>query len=484
MKLSNTYSMLGEVFFQETLPVPVKKPQVILWNSSLAEQLSISGELSSDPIALAHFFSGNKLLPGSEPIATAYAGHQFGSFVPQLGDGRAHLLGDVLDLNGKRWDIQLKGSGRTKFSRRGDGRCAIGPALREFIMSEAMHALGVPTTRCLAVVTTGEPVFRDSALPGAIVTRVASSHLRVGTFQFFAAQGNHQALKSLADFTIERHFPELKEAGANQYFLLLDRVIERQVRLVVEWMRIGFIHGVLNTDNTALSGETIDYGPCAMMGIYDPQTVYSSIDTFGRYAFGKQPEIIQWNMARLAECLLPLINTDQDKAIEQVGPMIAAFTDRFMQAYMDMLGKKFGLLTVKQHDQKMVVSFLDQLKKRSLDYTVTFDLLTKSLTSAAAASQLRNELGEYFDLWQKRITEQQAAAQEVEKKMRQYNPLIIPRNHHVEAVLQECTQSGQVTSAEKFLGVLSSPYAEVAQTFRYQDPPIHGDENYQTFCGT
>jgi uncharacterized protein YdiU (UPF0061 family) len=351
-------------------------------------------------------------------------------------------------------------------------------------MSEALKALGVPTTRCLAVVTTGETVFRETPLPGAVVTRVASSHLRIGTFQFFAARNDHQALKSLCNYTIERHYPELQEEGPNQYVPFIHKVIERQIQLVVEWMRIGFIHGVMNTDNTSLCGETIDYGPCAMMGIYDPQTVYSSIDTMGRYAFGNQPEILQWNLARFAECLLPLINADRNKAIDQVRPVIAEFPDRFEKEYMKMMGKKLGLTLIKQEDQKLIVSVLNRLKDRRLDYTVTFDLLTKSLMSEAAASQMNKELGECFDLWQKRLSEQPAVSQKVQELMRQHNPVVIPRNHHVEKVIQACEQTGKATLAEKFLQVLRSPYEELAQTSEYQDPPSDGDENYKTFCGT
>ena len=351
-------------------------------------------------------------------------------------------------------------------------------------MSEALHALGVPTTRCLAVVTTGEPVFRETPLPGAVVTRVASSHLRIGTFEFFAARGDHQALKTLCNYTIERHYPELQEEGQNPYVSLLNMIIERQIQLVVEWMRIGFIHGVMNTDNTSLSGETIDYGPCAMMGIYDPQTVYSSIDTMGRYAFGNQPAILQWNTAGFAECLLPLINADRNKAVDQVGPVIAEFPDRFEKQYMKMMGKKLGLTPFKQEDQKLIVSILNRLKDRRLDYTVTFDLLTKSLMSDAAASQVNNELEGYFDLWQKQLGEQHAVSQKVQELMRQHNPVVIPRNHHVEAVIQECEQTGKATLAEKFLQVLRSPYEELAQTSEYQDPPSDGDKDYQTFCGT
>jgi len=484
MNFSNSYASLDEVFYERTRPTPVQDPQLFLWNSSLAERLMIPNELKHDSVALAHAFSGNSNIPGSESVATVYAGHQFGSFVPQLGDGRAHLLGEVLDQLGQRWDIQLKGSGRTSFSRGGDGRCALGPAVREFIMSEAMKALGIPTTCCLAVVTTGEPVFRETPLPGAVVTRVASSHLRIGTFEFFAARGDHQALKTLCSYTIERHYPELQEEGRNPYILLINKVIERQIQLVVEWMRVGFIHGVMNTDNTSLSGETIDYGPCAMMGIYDPQTVYSSIDRMGRYAFGNQPDILQWNLARFAECLLSLINADRTKAVDQVGPVIAEFPDRFEKEYMKMMGKKLGLTLIKQEDQKLIVSVLNRLKDRRLDYTVTFDLLTKSLMSEAAASQMNKELGECFDLWQKRLSEQPAVSQKVQELMRQHNPVVIPRNHHVEKVIQACEQTGKATLAEKFLQVLRSPYEELAETSEYQDPPSDGDENYKTFCGT
>jgi uncharacterized protein YdiU (UPF0061 family) len=347
-----------------------------------------------------------------------------------------------------------------------------------------MKALGVPTTRCLAVVTTGETVFRETPLPGAVVTRVASSHLRIGTFQFFAARNDHQALKSLCNYTIERHYPELQEEGPNQYVPFLNKVIERQIQLVVEWMRIGFIHGVMNTDNTSLCGETIDYGPCAMMGIYDPQTVYSSIDTMGRYAFGNQPEILQWNLARFAECLLPLIDADRNKAVDQVEPAIAEFPDRFEKAFMKMMAKKLGLTFFKQEDQNLIVSVLNRLKDRSLDYTVTFDLLTKSLMSEAAASQMKIELEECFDLWQRRLSEQHVVSQKVQELMRQHNPVVIPRNHHVEEVIQACEQTGKATLAEKFLQVLRAPYEELVQTSEYQDPPSDGDKDYQTFCGT
>ncbi len=484
MNFSNSYASLDEIFYERTQPIPVKSPQLFLWNSDLAEQLMIPNDLKHDPVALAQAFSGNSTMPGSDPVATVYAGHQFGSFVYQLGDGRAHLLGEVLDQYGQRWDIQLKGSGRTSFSRGGDGRCALGPAVREFIMSEAMNALGVPTTRCLAVVTTGEPVFRETPLPGAVVTRVASSHLRIGTFQYFAARGDREALKTLCNYTINRHYPELQNEGQNPYLSLLDKFIEKQIQLVVEWMRVGFIHGVMNTDNTSLSGETIDYGPCAMMGIYDPKTVYSSIDMMGRYAFGNQPDILHWNLARFAECLLPLIDADGNKAVDQVRPYIAEFPGRFEKKYMKMMAKKLGLTSYRQEDQKLIVSVLNRLKDQRLDYTVTFDLLTRSLSSESAASQMQNELGECFDLWQKRFSEQPSVTQNAKELMRQHNPVVIPRNHHVEKVIKACEQTGKARSAEMFLEVLRSPYKEIEQTSGYQDPPSDGDRDYKTFCGT
>ncbi|MGD8291976.1 MAG: YdiU family protein [Desulfobacterales bacterium] len=484
MNFSNSYASLDEIFYERIRPTHFPDPKLFLWNSSLAEQLMIPDELKNDSAALAQAFSGNSIMSGSDPIATVYAGHQFGSFVPQLGDGRAHLLGEVLDQFGKRWDIQLKGSGRTSFSRGGDGRCALGPAVREFIMSEAMNAMRVPTTRCLAVVTTGEPVFRETTLPGAVVTRVASSHIRIGTFQFFAARGDHQSLKTLCNYTIERHYPELQKEGENQYVSLIKKVADRQIQLVVEWMRVGFIHGVMNTDNTSLSGETIDYGPCAMMGIYDPQTTYSSIDRMGRYAFGNQPDVLQWNLARFAECLLPLIDADVNRAVDKVKPAISEFSDRFEKEYMKMMGKKLGLSSIHQEDHKLVFSVLNRLKDKSLDYTVTFDLLTKSLMSGAAAIQMQNQLGECFVQWQQRVDQQQTDYQQIQELMRRHNPVVIPRNHHVEKVIQSCEQTGKATSAEEFLQVLRSPYEEQAQTSEYQDPPIDGDKNYKTYCGT
>ena len=484
MNFSNTYIKLGNHFYEKSKPTPVQEPRLFLWNSELAEQLNVSEDLLMDPAALAQVFSGNQMLTGAEPIAIAYAGHQFGGFNPQLGDGRAHLLGEVIDQVGKRWDVQLKGSGPTEFSRGGDGRCAIGPAVREFIMSEAMKALGVPTTQCLAVVTTGESVYREGPVPGAVVTRIASSHLRVGTFQFFAARGDHDSLKALCDYTIEHHFPELKGEKENQTILLLEKVIEKQIQLIVAWMRVGFIHGVMNTDNTAISGDTIDFGPCAMMGVCDPKTVYSSIDRNGRYAFGNQPNIAQWNMARFAECLLCLIDEEDTQAIEQIKSMITDFFNQFNLEYRQMMGKKFGVLSPQEEDDQLLSSLLEQFTVQELDYTITFDRLTKSLTSDSITSQMKAELGQYFDPWRKRITEQAASVEEIQSVMRRNNPVVIPRNHHVEAVIKKCEESGVATAAEEFLEVLRSPYKELSQTPKFKDVPKDRDLQYQTFCGT
>ena len=416
----------------------------------------------------------------------AYAGHQFGHFVPRLGDGRAHLLGEVIDIAGQRRDIQLKGSGPTSFSRGGDGRCALGPAIREFIMSEAMHALGVPTTRCLAVVTSGESVKRELPLPGAIVTRVAASHLRVGTFQFFAARGDRKALRRLCDYAIERHYPELAEVGdtADRCIALLDKVIEKQITLVVNWMRVAFIHGVMNTDNTAISGETIDYGPCAMMSVYDPQTTFSSIDRFKRYAFGNQPAIIEWNMARFAQCLLPIIDDDESVAREKVGPSLNSLPTRLEKAFLDAMGAKVGLTPLQPGDEAIVRSLLELMAKERLDYTTTFHRLGLSLASEATTAELSTELRGWTKGWRKRLEQRAATREETRKIMGRNNPAVIPRNHHVEAVLQKCLETGESESAERFLSVLRSPYEELPDTSLFQDPPHDGDKNYRTFCGT
>jgi uncharacterized protein YdiU (UPF0061 family) len=484
MQFSNTHLGLGDPFYQSILPEPVPTPRLLLWNGALAEQLGMADELARDPARLAQVFSGNALLEGSEPVALAYAGHQFGHFVPQLGDGRAHLLGEVIDRAGQRRDIQLKGSGQTAFSRNGDGRCALGPAVREYIMSEALHWLGVPTTRTLAVVTTGEPVFRERPLPGAVLTRVAASHLRVGSFEYFAARRDRDSLRRLCDYAIDRHYPHLHEADGNPYLGLVEAVVARQVRLVVEWLRIGFIHGVMNTDNTAISGETIDFGPCAMLGRYDPATVYSSIDRQGRYAFGNQPSIAQWNMARFAEALLPLVDEDPERAVAAVTPLIDAFRPQFQQAYAQMLGDKLGLDGSEADDAALIEAWLALMEEKGLDYTLAFDELTRSLGDEGLEHSLSHRLGDWYPRWRERLGRLPADLTAVREAMRRHNPVVIPRNHQVEAVIDACEQGDGAEAVESLLEVLRSPYREIPATARYQSPPSDGDCNYQTFCGT
>lgn len=484
MKLSNNYLSLGESFYKESSPESFENPELILWNSKLADELMISNELQNDASFLAQAFSGNKSLNGSIPIATAYAGHQFGHFVPQLGDGRAHLLGDVIDTFDQKREIQLKGSGITPFSRGGDGRCALGPAIREYIMSEAMFALGIPTTRCLAVVTTGETVFRNCVLPGAVVTRVAASHIRVGTFQYFAAKGDVQSLQKLCDYTIVRHYPELMQQEANKAVLLLESVMQKQIELIVQWMQVGFIHGVMNTDNTALSGETIDYGPCAMMGSYNPETVYSSIDKMGRYAFGNQPSIAQWNMARFADCLLPLVHENEEKAVAQLMTVLESFPEKFEQTYIKMMGNKFGFTSVDAENKLLIHDILNVMKEKQLDYTRTFHALTNAISLPEVDEKLADTLGSCYPRWQQCLAVQAQPLEKVQQNLRRFNPVVIPRNHHMEAVIQRCEKTGDMTIAKDFLHVLKSPYQEISGTHAYQDAAPDDDAHYQTFCGT
>jgi uncharacterized protein YdiU (UPF0061 family) len=484
MLLANSYQNLGDIFYESVQPEPVKDPKLFLWNNQLSEELSLSQQLDFPPEELAQLFSGNKPLAASSPIALAYAGHQFGHFVPQLGDGRAHLIGEIVDRSGERKDVQLKGSGVTSFSRNGDGRYALGPAIREYIMGEAMHALGIPTTRSLAVTTTGEPVYRETRQPGAVLTRIASSHLRVGTFEYFAARVNRGAIEQLCDFAIERHYPELEQAGDERFLLLFDKVMERQINLVVEWLRVGFIHGVMNTDNTAISGETIDFGPCAMMGAYSPKTVFSSIDRDGRYAFGNQPAIVQWNMARFAETLLPLADRNERKAIDTLGSRLEAFSGLFKSRYLQMMGGKLGISNVVSEDEVLIIRLLDRLEVKRFDYTSGFYRLTQSLSSRSVEQRMHDEFGDWYNEWRQRLTDQQENNEAIQSQMRQANPVVIPRNYHMEQVLRDCLQSGDSSTAEAFLDVLKSPYHSTSKTLRFQVVPEGADVGYQTFCGT
>jgi len=472
--------------------VPVAKPELLLWNDTLASELAIPFQQYGDE-TIAQYFSGNKIIKGFTPVAQAYSGHQFGHFNPQLGDGRAHLLGELTDITGQVKDIQLKGSGISQFSRRGDGRCALGPALREYIMSEAMYALGVPTTRCLSVVATGEAVYRERPLPGAVVTRVATSHIRVGTFQYFAARKDYTSMKALMDLTCQRHFPDIDISDDNaseqdiseQVLSFFQAVLTKQVPLVIAWMRVGFIHGVMNTDNTAISGETIDFGPCAMMNDYHRDTVFSSIDINGRYAFGEQMTIMQWNMTRLAETLLPLLSDDQEQAIESIEPLLAKFHQNLMQSYFIMMANKIGIETLIENDDDLITDLIELLESEKLDYTQTFVKLSNAVINDENHHELKTSLGGWFEQWQQRISLDKEAALQL---MSKNNPLVIPRNHHVESVLASAQaayeEKGDLSALHDFIAVLQQPYTQLTKTVDYQDAPSDGDENYHTFCGT
>jgi serine/tyrosine/threonine adenylyltransferase len=484
----HTYAALPANFFARVAPTPVAAPRLIKLNRELAIQLGLDPDQLSTPEG-AEILSGKRLPDGAEPIAMAYAGHQFGHFVPQLGDGRAILLGEVIDKDGIRRDIQLKGSGPTPFSRRGDGRAALGPVLREYIVSEAMAKLGIPTTRSLAAVISGESVMRETVLPGAVLTRVAASHIRVGTFQFFAARGDTDAVRRLADHAIGRHYPELATAD-RPYHALLDAVIARQADLVARWLLVGFIHGVMNTDNTSISGETIDYGPCAFMDEYNPATVFSSIDEMGRYAYGNQPRIALWNLTRLAECLLPLFCDDQDKAIEQAQFALGEFAEKFTTAYQAGLRAKIGLFTKADGDEALVQDLLDVMTKNQADFTNTFRRLGDAALGAGNDELVRGlfvdptMFDEWAVRWRQRTASEQQTPAERRAAMHRVNPAFIPRNHRVEAVIQAAMNNDDYAPFEELLTVLSKPFEDQPAFATYAEPPEPDQRVTQTFCGT
>jgi serine/tyrosine/threonine adenylyltransferase len=484
----HTYAALPANFFARVAPTPVAAPRLIKLNRELAIQLGLDPDQLSTAEG-AEILSGKRLPEGAEPIAMAYAGHQFGHFVPQLGDGRAILLGEVIDKDGVRRDIQLKGSGPTPFSRRGDGRAALGPVLREYIVSEAMAKLGIPTTRSLAAVISGESVMRETVLPGAVLTRVAASHIRVGTFQFFAARGDIDAVRRLADHAIGRHYPELATAD-RPYHALLDAVIARQADLVARWLLVGFIHGVMNTDNTSISGETIDYGPCAFMDEYNPATVFSSIDEMGRYAYGNQPRIALWNLTRLAECLLPLFSDDQDKAIEQAQFALGEFAEKFTTAYQAGLRAKIGLFTQAESDEALVQDLLDAMTKNQADFTNTFRRLGDAALGTGNDEPVRSlfidptVFDEWAARWRQRTASETQTPAERQAAMHRVNPAFIPRNHRVEAVIQAAMNNDDYAPFEELLSVLSKPFEDQPGFAAYTEPPEPDQRVTQTFCGT
>ncbi len=471
----NSYGQLPERFYTRLAPTPVAEPGLVAINETLARDLGIDPDSLKTPEGLAAL-SGNTVPAGADPLAQVYAGHQFGGWSPQLGDGRAILLGEVIDSNGIRRDIQLKGSGPTPYSRMGDGRAWLGPVIREYLVSEAMHALGIPTTRALAAVTTGETVIREAPLPGAVLTRVASSHIRVGTFQFFAARQDLDAIQKLTGHVIARHYP-----GAEDALDLLKQVITAQARLVAQWMSVGFIHGVMNTDNSHVAGETIDYGPCAFMDTYHPDTVYSSIDQYGRYAYSNQPQIAVWNMAQFATCLLPLIDENQDAAVEAATEAVHAFPDLYQAEWLRLFRAKIGLTSAEESDAELIQTLLGRMATLRADFTNTF----RALSEGNARDQFLDPAA--YDSWAEDWTARRArdpkdnAAQDA--LMRASNPALIPRNHRVEEAIQAST-SGDYTPILNLHEALSTPYDPAEGTEAFRRPPTEGEVVKQTFCGT
>jgi uncharacterized protein YdiU (UPF0061 family) len=474
----NTYSKLPDPFKEKIGPVPVKDPKLIILNKDLSKELNLDFS-NLDDKKISELFSGNSLPQGSNSIAQAYAGHQFGHFT-MLGDGRAVLIGEHLSKKNDRYDIQFKGSGKTAFSRNGDGRAALGPMLREYIISEAMHNLGIPTTRSLAVVKTGEDVIRETALHGAILTRVALSHIRVGTFQYIAAREKKDELEILLDYVIKRHYPNIQNSK-NKPLDLLKVVMERQIDLVVDWMRVGFIHGVMNTDNMSISGETIDYGPCAFMDTYDPKTVFSSIDQMGRYAYCNQPVITKWNLSRFAECLIPLIDKDQKKSITIATEIINSFEKKYEEKWLNMMRDKLGLFGVDEKDKYLILDLLTWMHQEKMDYTNTFCYLM-NFEIANKENFKKDDFENWKKRWQERLKVNNNTPEKYMKLMRSVNPLVIPRNHKVEEVLNEAN-NGNIEPFNNFLEVLNKPYLEKKDIINYQIP-LSSNEKYQTFCGT
>lgn len=478
--LENSYAQLPEVFFTKIKPTPVQSPKLVLLNERLAESLGLNAESlkSEDAIAV---LAGNLIPEDAQPLAQAYAGHQFGHFTI-LGDGRAILLGEQINPQGKRLDIQLKGSGKTPYSRRGDGRAALGPMLREYIISEAMHALGIETTRSLAVVTTGESIIREMVQPGAILTRIAQSHLRVGTFQYAAALGKIEDLRALADYTIKRHFSELSHTE-NRYLALLQEVIRRQASLIAKWQLVGFVHGVMNTDNMTISGETIDYGPCAFMDEYDPATVFSSIDLHGRYAYGNQPQIAQWNLARFAEALLPLLNDNEEEAVKMAQEELAKFMELYEDNYLTGMRRKLGLMDKEQEDEALIQELLNMMKAYHADYTNTFRALTFDKLEYTVLFDTP-EFTKWHGQWQSRLKRQQKSALELQQLMRNSNPAVIPRNHRVEEALESAVTERDFSVMKRLLDVLQTPFAHSTEQEEYAKLPEQKGCRYRTFCGT
>ncbi|GAA4843130.1 YdiU family protein [Paenibacillus vulneris] len=476
----NSYACLPELMFTRLKPTPVRSPKLIVLNHALASSLGLNIQALQGQDGV-DVFAGNRIPEGASPLAQAYAGHQFGHFT-MLGDGRALLLGEQITPGGRRVDIQLKGSGITPYSRRGDGRAALGPMLREYIISEAMHGLGIPTTRSLAVVTTGETIIRETGLPGAVLTRVASSHLRVGTFQYAANWGSVEDLQALADYTLQRHFPEA-DTQDHRYLVLLQEVIKRQAKLITQWQLVGFIHGVMNTDNMALSGETIDYGPCAFMDAYDPATVFSSIDVQGRYAYGNQPSIAAWNLVRFAESLLPLLHPDEDQAVKMAEEALADFVKQFQAHWLSGMRAKLGIFNEEPQDEALADDLLQMMQKHHADFTNTFRALTLEKPEETVFFGTTG-FAEWHERWLARLGRQQEPKASSLQLMRSSNPAVIPRNHRVEEALEAAVNQEDYSVMERLVDIVSNPYAYSPEQEEYAGLPPESACRYRTYCGT
>jgi uncharacterized protein YdiU (UPF0061 family) len=488
VNFENTYACLPERFYARVRPAAMPAPRLVRLNKALAHHLGLDAEWLASREGVS-MLAGNTIPEGAEPIALAYAGHQFGYFVPQLGDGRAMLLGEVVDRDGIRRDIQLKGSGRTPFSRAGDGRAVLGPVLREYVVSEAMAAMGIPTTRALAAVMTGETVMREKELPGAVLTRVAASHIRIGTFQYFAARGDREALRVLLDHVIARHYPEA--AGAEKPALtVLEQVVARQAKLIARWLLVGFIHGVMNTDNMSIAGETIDYGPCAFMDAYDPRAVFSAIDEHGRYAYRDQPGIALWNLSRLAETLLPFLSPDENEAVEIARQVLSAFPNQFEANFHRRIRRKIGLLEERPDDIVLAGDLLNAMAANQADFTLTFRRLADAAASPSAEEPVRalfvdpTAYDAWAARWRERLAEEPQEPEARRAAMRLVNPAFIPRNHQVEAVIQAATEHGNFAPFHDLVTVLSRPYDDQPGFARYAASPQPHERVERTFCGT
>ena len=480
MRFDNSYARLPDRFYTRTSPVAVTGPQMLKFNQALADDLGL--DLPSDEQTRAKIFTGNLNPEGAEPLALAYAGHQFGHFNPQLGDGRAVLIGEIVARDGRRLDMQLKGSGRTPFSRGGDGRAAFGPVLREYLISEAMYALGTPTTRSLAAAATGEKVYREAALPGAVLTRIASSHLRIGTFQYFAARGDGEAVRLLVDYATQRLYPHLAGA-ANPALALMEAVVEVQAKLIAKWMSVGFIHGVMNTDNTAISGETIDYGPCAFVDAYDHMAVFSSIDAQGRYAYSNQPLIGQWNLARFAETLLGLIDDDKDRAVALAMQQLEAFMPAFDAHWTCLMRAKLGLIVEEEGDAQLAKDLFNVMHASGADFTLTFSTLPAHLETDAASTKDAPEMSAWLASWRARHERERQSAPARRALMESVNPIFTPRNHRVEQALELAT-GGNFTAFDRLLEAVQRPFEARADMIDLAQPPKAEERVLQTFCGT